>query len=145
MITINGTPAYVSLDRGNLWAMIRATDEATFDAKAQEVGLLVAGPGGTLRPGFGVTLARLGPHVLTPGTYDDAGNEITPPVMDARFHANFWLSPQAVALNRWQGWAMTWTLTGTSGRANKSETAVALGGIELIDPDSVATPGNLLF
>ena len=145
MITIDGTPAYVSLDRGNLWAMIRATDEATFDAKAQEVGLLVADAGGALRPAPGVTIARLGPHVLAPGTYDGEGAEITPPVMDSRFHANFWLSPQAVALNGWQGWAMTWTLTGTAAAANKSEAAVAVAGIELIDPDSVATPGNVLF
>lgn len=30
----------------------------------------------------------IGPIVSTPGIYDEDGNEVTPPVIDDRFHAN---------------------------------------------------------
>lgn len=33
-------------------------------------------------------LCIIGPVTVTPGVYDDDGAEITPPVIDARFHAN---------------------------------------------------------
>lgn len=33
-------------------------------------------------------LSIIGPVVGTPGDYDDDGVEVTPPVMDDRFHAN---------------------------------------------------------
>lgn len=33
-------------------------------------------------------LAVVGPVVIDPGTYDEEGAEITPPVIDNRFHVN---------------------------------------------------------
>jgi hypothetical protein len=32
---------------------------------------------------------EIGPVVVTPGVYDNDGNEVTPPVMDNRHHLNF--------------------------------------------------------
>lgn len=43
-------------------------------------------------------LSIIGPVVTTPGTYDDEGQEITPPVVDARFHANLRCTEAIAAL-----------------------------------------------
>lgn len=43
-------------------------------------------------------LSIIGPVVTTPGEYDDEGEEITPPVIDARFHANLRCSEAIAAL-----------------------------------------------
>lgn len=165
-VLVNGVKAYVTFDRGNLWAMIRATDKATFDAQALEVGLKVhtnpAQPSvidpeteevitpaveasGPLVPAPGVTITELGPHVLTPASYDDEGNEITPAVLDNRYHVNFWLSPRLVETGAWETWAVAWTENGTPASANNQEQAVLFQGIELIDPMTVQHPANVLL
>lgn len=41
-----------------------------------------------LLAGEGFAFDPIGPIVVVPGTYDEEGNEITPPVIDNRFHAN---------------------------------------------------------
>ena len=41
-----------------------------------------------LLAGDGFAFDPIGPVVTVPGTYDEEGNEITPPVIDNRFHAN---------------------------------------------------------
>lgn len=43
---------------------------------------------GWITSGDGWALDPIGPIVTTPGTYDEDGNEIIPPVIDQRFHAN---------------------------------------------------------
>lgn len=43
-------------------------------------------------------LSIIGPVVTTPGTYDDEGEELTPPVVDARFHANLRCTEAIAAL-----------------------------------------------
>ncbi|WEX10275.1 hypothetical protein [Chelativorans sp. AA-79] len=41
-----------------------------------------------LTSGEGFSLDIIGPVVITPGEYDEDGTEITPPVLDERFHVN---------------------------------------------------------
>jgi hypothetical protein len=161
-VYIHDIPAFVTFDGPHLRAMVRATDKATFDAQAFEVGLKVhknpAQPAvidpetdevireavpasGPLIPAKGVTIAELGPRIITPGTYDDEGNEITPPVIDPRFHANFWLHE---ARGNWESWALMWSAYGEPGDSNKNESSLLLRGVELVDPDTINTPDNRL-
>lgn len=165
-LEIDGTRVYVSLEGGRLWAMVRATDQATFDAKALEVGLKVytnpaepaiidpetgevlfpaEPPSGPLIPAPGVTITEMGPHVLVPGTYDENGNEVTAPVLDTRYHANFWLGPHLVERGNWKQWALAWTLNGYQVSPNNQEEAVEFQGIELIDPQTVTSPANRML
>jgi hypothetical protein len=156
---------YVSIEGGRLWAMVRATDQATFDQKALEVGLKVytnpaqdevldedgnvvtpAVPAsGPVIPAPGVTITEIGPLVLTPGTYAEDGTEITPPVMDNRYHVNFWLAPRLVERGLWMQWALAWTENGQPGTPNHAEESVVYEGIELIDPLTVSSPSNVLL
>lgn len=53
----------------------RADDEATFAASWPS---LVGHP----------DTDHIGAVITTPGTYDDEGNEVTPPVVDSRYHVN---------------------------------------------------------
>lgn len=62
--------------------------------RADSAGALVEacpflrGEDGWITSGDGFALDIIGPIVTTPGTYDEDGNEIIPPVIDDRFHAN---------------------------------------------------------
>ncbi len=43
-------------------------------------------------------LDLIGPMMVSAGTYDEAGDELTPPVIDNRFHANMRCSEAIAAL-----------------------------------------------
>ena len=164
-LIIDGVRIYAVMDRGNLWCMVRATDKATFDAQALEVKLKVytnpaqaevldeAGnvvtaavpASGPLISAPDVTIAELGSHVLTAGVYDAEGNETTAPVLDTRYHVNFWLGPEMVARGEWMQWATLWTHYGSTIVANAQEDGTAMRGVELIDPATVAHPANKLL
>lgn len=157
-------PVYASLNGGYLAVMTRAIDEDTFNQVALQVGLVVySNPeipatyddegneltplvpaSGPLVPAQGVTLTHIGPYVITQGTYDDDGVQIMAPVIDPRFHVNFWLSPEIVARGTWETWIIQW-MAGTPGSPNADEISVANLGIELIDPLSIKTPANVLL
>lgn len=165
-LTVDGTRVYAALQGGRLHAMVRATDKDTFDQKALEVGLkvhsspakpaiidpetqevitLAVEASGPLIPAPGVTIAEIGQLVLTPGTYDEDGNEVTAPVLDKRYHANFWLGPHLVDRGLWKQWAVAWTENGYPVNSNNQEEAVEFQGIELIDPTTVSSPSNVLL
>ena len=163
---VDDTPVYAKLSGGVLHCMIRCTDEATFEAVGLQVGLLryenpaqdaVVDPetgeeitpavpaSGAVIPTQGNTVTRIGSHVITPATYDEEGNEVTPAVMDDRFHVNFWLSPEATKRGEWESWIVQWMSNGTLAQQNKSEVALKYQGVELIDPLTVGTPSNVLL
>jgi len=163
---IGETRVFVALDRGNLWCMVRATDLATFDALALQVGLLVyttpaqdavldpetqevitpaVAASGPLKPAPNITITRIGALTTTPGVYDAEGVEVTPPVVDARYHANFWLASSLVAAGGWEQWALAWSASGQPTTPNKAEEGIAYQGIELIDPMTVASASNVLL
>ena len=165
-LEVDGVRVYAALSGGVLACMVRATDKATFDAQALAVGLKVytnpaipavtdpetgevitpaVEASGPLIPAPGTTITELGPLVLTPGTYDEEGNEVTPPVMDNRYHANFWLAPRLVEAGGWKQWGVMWTQNGQPVDPNNAEEAVSYGGIELIDPLTVSSPSNVLL
>ena len=159
------TPVYARLLGGVLYCMVRAVDEATFNAVGLEVGLLsyenpaqpevldeegnvvteAVEASGAIVPSAGNTVTRLGPHIVTPGTYDDEGNVITPPVIDNRYHVNFWLGASVAARNTWEPWILEWMASDLEGTPNKDESSLAMNGIELIDPLTVVSPSNVLL
>ena len=158
------TPVYAKLSGGILHCMVRANDEATFDAVGLSVGLLThenegsaevldeegnvvqeaVAPSGAIIPASGNTVTRIGPHVITPAVLDDEGNVVTPAVTDDRFHANFWLGSDVTARGNWEQWCIQW-MAGADGTPNGSEESKVAQGVELIDPLSVATPHNVLL
>src|SRR6056300_639640 len=91
------TPVYAKLSGGILHCMVRANDEATFDAVGLQVGLLqyenpaqdavldeegnevtpAVPASGAIIPVSRATVTRIGPHVITPAVLDDEGNEVT--------------------------------------------------------------------
>ena len=81
--------------------------------------------------------------VKTPGTYDAEGNELTAPVFDARYHANLLLGPGIVARGTWKTPLLNYYFHGALvGEKNAEELAYSVGGVELIDPDTIRSPSN---
>ena len=161
----NPVMVFVAVPGGFVDAIVRAADRATFDAAAKAAGLMyeitemITDPetGETTEQGTGewaiargVEISPLGPVTITPGTYDAEGNEITPPVVDARHHANIRLMPPASERLdeqgnlRWHAWARTWTENGAPDpQVNASETARVFMDVALIDPDTISTPSRV--
>ena len=146
-LIMDGVRIYGVLDRGNLWCMIRATDKATFDAQALDVGLKVYANGvdGDLVPVRGVTIAEIGALVLKETEVDAAGVVVSAAVTDDRYHVNFWLDAETVARDTWMQWATLWTYYGIAVVPNNQEDGTAMQGIELIDPATVISPRNVLL
>jgi len=165
-LMVDGQRAYAAMRGGILHCMVRAVDRDTFWQQALAVGLAeyqnpgspavidpetgdeitpAVPPSGPIKRIPGVTLTELGPYVITPGTYDQDGNEITPPVLDNRWHVNFWLAHELVQAGRWETFAKTWTANGQPVDPMKEEEAIHHAGIELIDPNTVKSPSNRLL
>ena len=147
---------------GMLDAVVRATDEATFEAAARwaelkyEVTETVTDPetGETTEQGTGewatakgVHINHLGPVVITPGTYGEDGVELTASVMDNRHHVNIRLTDPALSrvdeygVLKWEKWAMAWSLGGADDtQVNANEVGKVMQGVSLIDPDTIASP-----
>jgi hypothetical protein len=162
---VDDTPVFAKLSGGVLHCMVRATDEATFNAVGLSVGLLsyenpaqpevldedgnvvtaAVEASGAIVPSAGNTVTRIGAHVITPAVLDDEGTEVTAPVVDARYHVNFWLGAQVVALGTWKPWIVQWMASDLPGTPNKDESSLAMNGIELIDPLTVTSPSNILL
>lgn len=144
-VWVDGVRCYVAIENGILRAMIRAENKMTFDGAALSVGLRYINDGGEVATPRSVTITELGPYVITPATYDAEGNELTPAVMDNRYHVNFWIDLDGTQDQSWQQWGPIWTLNGQVASANASEVAYAYNGIELIDPMTVSSPSNVLL
>jgi len=67
--------------------LIRAETKEVWRSYAEEQGWLTNIDGEPV-PAEHVRVDTLGPVVVTPGTYDEEGNELTPPVMDDWYHVN---------------------------------------------------------
>ena len=161
----NPQEVWVTAGGGMVDAIVRATDYDTFIAAAKAVGLMyeltetvvdeVTGESTEQGTGewvnaAGVFFDHLGPVVITAGTYDEAGNELTPPVMDTRHHVNIRLaSPATERTNpdgsiRWHGWALEWTQNGTDDpNVNAEEQAKVMMNVALINPDTIKTPARV--
>jgi hypothetical protein len=157
----------VNLSGGMLDAVVRATDEATFDAAARwadlkyEVTETVTDPetGETTTQGTGewatakgVHIDHLGPVVITPGTYGEDGTELTAPVVDTRHHVNIRLTDPALSrvdeygVIKWEKWAMAWSLGGEDDtQINAQEVGKIIQGVSLIDLDTIASPSRVFL
>lgn len=94
--------------------------------------------------GYDPRSAHMPRIMLTPGTYDAEGNELTAPVFDSRYHANILLGPGIVARGTWKGPLINYALHGQLVTdKNREELAYQMNGVELIDPDSIRSPANV--
>lgn len=136
---------------GRYLLMTRAQTKADADAAAVAAGLLVeveTDQGARLvspRDGRQPTVSRVevGSVVITPGTYDEEGNELTAPVIDTRHHDNWIVDARQMSEEYGRPLVevqlLAWVAAGEEGAANNTETAIALGNVELIDPDSISS------
>ena len=158
----NPIPVLVNLSGGMLDAVVRATDEATFEAAARwaelkyevtetvtdlETGETATQGTGEWATAKGVHINHLGPAVITPGTYDEDGTELPAPVMDNRHHVNIRLTDPALSrvddygVIKWEKWAMAWSFGGEDDtQINAQEVGKVMQGVSLIDPDTIASP-----
>jgi len=125
---------------------IRCETRDDFLAAAVYAELMYQDADGAYQQANGVQIDEVGPMVITPGTYDEEGNEVTPPVIDPRHHVNFRLSGSALTnedefgVLKWQKWAMAWTFGGSPDLdKNANEDALKLYGVSLIDPDTISS------
>lgn len=148
----NEVEVYVRIAGGFVDAIIRAPNRDTFDAAARARGLYYQDDAGEWNLSSGVHLDHLGPVMLTPGTYDADGNELTAPVFDKRHHVNMRIAPPALyrleddgsGLQRWEVTALLWTQNGTPvEQVNADEVALALYDVELIDPTTIRSPSRI--
>ena len=93
-------------------------------------------------PSPGVSIDEIGDVIVTPATYDEDGKELTPAVIDNRFHVNFRIAEHLA----WQPIALAWMSQGNDDAvANKDEETRTLAKVSLIDPDTVKTPARVWF
>lgn len=93
-------------------------------------------------PAPGVSIDEIGDVIVTPATYDEDGKELTPAVIDNRFHVNFRIAEHLA----WQPIALAWMSQGNDDAvANKDEETRTLAKVSLIDPDTVKTPARVWF
>ena len=139
----------VQIVGGRLQFVVRCVDKSTFENLALFVGLMkpILDENNNLA---GLThtrssqISQIGPIIITPAVMDEE-TEITPAVVDNRWHANAMLSPVATRAGAWEQWALTWTLTGsvlTEEQKNANEYGVSKNGIELLDPKTIITPAR---
>ena len=155
----------VALSGGMVDAYIRCADLATFEAAALVAGLkyevmeTITDPDtgeettqgtGEYKVAKGVHIDHLGPVVITRGTYDEDGTELTAPVMDNRHHVNIRLTDPALSrvdeygVLKWEKWAMAWSLGGADDtQINAAEVGKVMQGVSLIDPDTIASPARV--
>lgn len=139
----------VSIRGGVLHAAIRTSDQATYQALALQAGVLSQEEEtDNLRDAPGVTTHEIGPLILETAEFDLEGNVIKAARMDERWHVNFWLAPWLVERGAWEGWALQWSIAGRellAAEVNKLEQGAVLDFIELIDPDTLTSPSNVLL
>jgi len=81
--------------------------------------------------------------MLTLGSYDEEGNQLTAPTFDSRYHANILLGPAIVARGTWKEPLLNYYHNGALvGEKNAEEVAYEVGGVELIDPATIRSPSN---
>ena len=144
-------PIYARQGPGYVDTVVRATSRAAFEQAALSRGIMIEVDGAAV-PSPGVSLDHLGAVVVTPGTYDADGAEITPPVLDPRHHVNMRISEPALSVPDADfpsvaSWVMTgiaWSVNGTDDeQINAAESAKVLFGVALIDPDSINSPSRV--
>lgn len=140
LLYVDGVRVYGQYQGGRITFHMRATDQATFEAKALEVGL-THDDDGKIRDVPGVTIARMGRYEITPPILDAEGNVTVPGVYDDRYHANVTLASWIVEKGAWEQFAVAWSTYGSAVEANNSETGVTFQGIELLD--GISSPSNV--
>jgi len=122
----------------------KTTDEAT-----GEVTETIVGYEDELKVSAGANITEMGPVVLTPAVLDDEGNEVTPAVMDNRFHLNMRIAEPLLSkadengYPLWQKTALFWMTYGQPVEPNNQERAKVVSGVEMIDPDSINQPDRV--
>lgn len=148
----NDVEIYARQSGGYIDTIVRADTQQAFEAAALARNIMVQDEDGNISPSKGVNIDALGPVMLTAGTYDNEGNELTAPTFDTRYHVNMRIGEPAVSvmdadlpdLPAWIVTGITWTLQGqTDTNINAEESAKVLYSVALIDPDSISSPSRV--
>jgi hypothetical protein len=132
--TGNLANVFVTNSTGYIDAYCRADTQATWEDAAIANGLATRQDDGTLLPSPGIWIDVIGSVVKTDAVLAEDGTEITPAVMDDRYHVNFRLDPSV----SWEALAIAWTANGTlDSNPDATEVARKMTGVALIDPDSI--------
>jgi len=59
--------------------------------------------------------------------------------------AKGYMVTQTLILQGWKAWVVGWEKGAKTEKKNRVEQSVAMRGIELIDPATIATPANVLL
>ena len=157
---------YASHVGGFVDTCIRATNEAAWVQAALSRNLLyrdpitetdpetgektIVGYDDEIKASPGANITILGAVVLTPAILDADGNEVTPAVMDNRYHLNMRIAEPLLSKSDetgyplWQRTALLWMAYGQNvADINNAERAKIVSGVEMIDPDSIANPDRV--
>lgn len=148
---------FVAEHNGMIDALLRADTEEVWTAAAISAEILEyatarKADGSTetfLRPVKGNNIGVLGPVIITPGEYDEEGNELVAPVMDNRYHVNLRVAEPALSkvndggYPKWKETVLAWMNFGVDDTtSNKNEVGKKLSAVTLIDPTSIQTPAQ---
>ena len=150
---------FASYSGGILDASTRSVDYDTFMANTitaglrypltiavtdEETGEVTHEPTGEYATAKGVDINHIGSVVVTAGTYDADGNELTPPIIDTRHHADIRMMPPATdqvdeyGITKWHIWSMQWMFGGVDDtNRNASEEGKSMYGTTLLDTDTI--------
>ena len=148
----NDVEIYARQSGGYIDTIVRADTREAFETAALARNILVQNDEGNISPSKGVYIDHIGPVMLTAGTYDAEGNELTAPTFDTRHHVNMRIGEPSLSvmdadipeLPSWVVTGITWTLNGTPDpEVNAEESANVLMSVALIDPDTIRSPSRV--
>lgn len=127
--------------------MLRSKNKDVWINIAKTYGILIQGSNGELIPADGVTIVEIGSIVLTPATVEPiTGLELTPAIIDDRFHVNLRLAEPALMKDsdepgkkKYEKILEEWMNNGVNARKNnKKEKSKRYKDIELLS--EIQTP-----
>lgn len=150
---------FVEEKDGMIDAILRADTRAAWETAAIAAEILeyitLRAPEGdgyvdVLRPVPGNNIDIIGAAVIEEAVLDEEGNEVTPAVLDERFHVNLRLAEPALSkvndqgYPKWKETVLTWMNFGVEDtESNKNEVGVKLSNVTLIDPSSINTKARV--
>lgn len=143
-------PVFARIVGGMVDLICRAdTEELAIQGMIAQAILVQDEETGEVRRSKGVEVTPIGSVTVKPAVYDEEDNLITEAVVDSRHHFNLRIRGQALlvesenfpGLKAWEETAYVWTAYGEDDpNQNAHEVGRNIGGITLIDPDTIVSP-----
>ena len=145
----NDVEVFADAIANGIYARIRSDSEAERIYAFEARGLLQRDENNELVYAPGVTYFAYPPIELTPATYDEDGNEITPAIHDTRPHGDIFVGEPALSvmddnfenMSKVHVTLLMWSGYGDPNIVpNANEQGRKLSGITLIDSRTISTP-----